>query len=189
MRLAICHPDRVEGLCLFGSLARGAAAPDYPWALPAAAYDVWLQRLVDGWGSAVAIETFAPSQSDDPALRAWWARIVRHAVSPGGLQTILSGLRDADLRPDLSRIGVPTLVMHRRGDRAVRFGAGEHLAQAIPGAVWLPLDGTDHFCWCGDGSSVIDAILEFSAAQEEPSRRRRPPRSPAPNQAGIPIRR
>ena len=166
MHLAISHPGRVEGLCLFGSLARGAAAPDYPWALPAAAYDVWLQRLVGGWGGPVDIETFAPSQSDDPALRAWWARIVRHAVSPGGLQTILGGLRDADLRPDLSRIGVPTLVMHRRGDRAVRFAAGEHLAQAIPGAVWLPLAGTDHFCWCGDSAPVIRAILDFSASQE-----------------------
>ena len=35
MRLAVDHPDRVSGLCLFGSLARGSAAPDYPWALPA----------------------------------------------------------------------------------------------------------------------------------------------------------
>ena len=30
MRLAIDHPHRVRGLCLFGSLARGSAAPDYP---------------------------------------------------------------------------------------------------------------------------------------------------------------
>ena len=33
MRFAIDHPERVQGLCLFGSLARGSAAPDYPWAL------------------------------------------------------------------------------------------------------------------------------------------------------------
>ncbi|MEO8525064.1 MAG: alpha/beta fold hydrolase [Caldimonas sp.] len=163
MRLAVDRPDRVQGLCLFGSLARGSAAPDYPWALPAPAYDVWLQRLVAGWGGPVGIETFAPSEKDDPALRAWWARLVRHAASPGGLETILGGLRDADMRADLARIGVPTLVMHRRGDRAVRFEAGEHLAQNIPGAVWQPLEGIDHFWWCGDGAPVIQAILEFAA--------------------------
>jgi pimeloyl-ACP methyl ester carboxylesterase/DNA-binding SARP family transcriptional activator len=162
MRLAIDHPDRVQGLCLFGSLARGSAAPDYPWALPAAAYDVWLERLIAGWGGPVGIETFAPSEKDDPALRAWWARLVRHAASPGGLETILGGLRDADMRADLDRIGVPTLVMHRRGDRAVRFEAGEHLAQKIPGAVWHPLEGTDHFWWCGDSAPVIQAILQFA---------------------------
>ena len=163
MRLAVDHPDRVQGLCLFGSLARGSAAPDYPWALPASAYDVWLQRLIAGWGGPVGIETFAPSEKDDPALRAWWARIVRHAASPGALKTILGGLRDADLRADLAASACPTLVMHRRGDRAVRFEAGEHLAQNIPGAVWHPLEGVDHFWWCGDSEPVIRAILEFAA--------------------------
>ena len=162
MRFAVDHPDRVAGLCLLGSLARGSAAPDYPWALPAPAYDVWLRRLVAGWGGPVGIETFAPSGKDDPALRAWWARIVRHAVSPGGLETILRGLRDADMRADLGRIAVPTLVMHRRGDKAVRFEAGQHLAQKIPGAVWHPLEGVDHFWWCGDSASVIEAILKFA---------------------------
>ena len=163
MRLAVDHRDRVQGLCLFGSLARGSAAPDYPWALPASAYDVWLQRLISGWGGPVGIETFAPSQKDDPALRAWWARLVRHAASPGGIEAILCGLRDADMRADLHRINVPTLVMHRRGDQAVRFEAGAHLAQKIPGAVWYPLEGVDHFWWCGDSAPVIHAILEFAA--------------------------
>ncbi|MEP6789896.1 MAG: alpha/beta fold hydrolase [Ramlibacter sp.] len=162
MRLAIDHPDRVHGLCLFGSLARGSVAPDYPWALSATAYDEWLKRLIAAWGGPVGIETFAPSEKDNPALRAWWARIVRHAASPGGLETILAGLRDTDMRADLGRIAVPALVMHRRGDRAVRFGAGEHLAQSIPGSVWRPLDGEDHFWWCGDSESVIRAILEFA---------------------------
>jgi len=163
MRLAVDHPDRVQGLCLFGSLARGSAAPDYPWALPAAAYDIWLRRLIAEWGGPAGIETFAPSAKDDPALRAWWSRLVRHAASPGALETILCGLRDADMRAELGRIGVPTLVMHRRGDRAVRFEAGRHLAQHIPGAVWHPLEGVDHFWWCGDSASVIHAILKFVA--------------------------
>jgi len=162
MRLAVDRPDRVAGLCLFGSLARGCAAPDYPWALPAAAYDVWLARLVAGWGGPVGIETFAPSEQDDAASRAWWARLVRHAASPGGLKAVLDGLRNADLRQELARIAVPTLVMHRRGDRAVRFEAGEHLAAAIPGAVWHPLDGADHFWWSGDSAPVIDAIVKFA---------------------------
>jgi DNA-binding SARP family transcriptional activator len=170
LRVATDHADRVNGLCLFGSLARGSAAPDYPWALPAAAYDVWLQRLVAGWGGPVGIETFAPSEAHDPAVRAWWARIVRHAASPGGLEAILRGLRDADLRADLARIAVPTLVMHRRGDRAIRFEAGEHLAQSIPGAMWRPLEGDDHWWWCGDAAPVIDAVMEFTESHSEGSK-------------------
>jgi DNA-binding SARP family transcriptional activator/pimeloyl-ACP methyl ester carboxylesterase len=163
MRLAIDEPARVAGLCLFGSLARGSAAPDYPWALPASAYDVWLRRLIAQWGGPIGLETYAPSGKDDPALRAWWARLVRHAASPGSLRKILCGLRDADMRAELRRIAVPTMVMHRRGDRAVRFEAGEHLAAEIPGAAWRPLEGDDHFWWCGDTGAVLRAILEFTA--------------------------
>ena len=162
MRLAVDRPERVEGLCLFGALARGSAAADYPWALPAPAYDVWLDRLIADWGGPAGLETFAPSEKDDPTLRAWWARTVRHASSPGALKTVLTGLRDADLRADLERIRVPTLVMHRRKDRAVRFEAGEHLARSIPGAVWTPLEGVDHFWWCGDRSTVVDAVIAFT---------------------------
>lgn len=162
MRMAIDQPQRVIGLCLFGALARGSAAPDYPWAMPSAAYDVWLKRLVAAWGGPAGLETFAPLEQQDPALRAWWARLVRHAASPGGLEVILAGLRDTDIRADLGRIAVPTLVMHRRGDRAVRFGAGEHLARCIPGATWLPLEGEDHFCWCGDRAAVARAVLSFT---------------------------
>jgi len=161
MQLAIDRPERVQGLCLFGALARGSAATDYPWAMPAAAYDVWLQRLVAGWGGPVGVETFAPGEQHDPVFRAWWARLVRHAASPGGMQAILGGLRDADIRADLDRIRAPTLVMHRRGDRAVRYGAGEHLANHIPGAALCPLEGVDHFWWCGDGEAVVVAIEDF----------------------------
>lgn len=162
IRLAVDHPERVQGLVLFGSLARGSAEPDYPWALPAPAFDRWLERLVQAWGGPTGIETFAPSGQHDPVLRAWWARMVRHATSPGGLKVILGGLREVDVRDALPRVRVPTLVMHRRGDQAVRFDAGQHLARHIPGARWLPLDGDDHWWWRGDAGRVIDAVLAFA---------------------------
>jgi len=72
------------------------------------------------------------------------------------------GAGGGDLGAKLHRIDVPTLVMHRRGDRAVRFEAGEHLARAIPGAVWQPLEGADHFWLCGDRAPVLRAIQKFA---------------------------
>lgn len=163
IRFAIDQPARVEGLSLFGSLACGAATPDYPWALPAPAYDEWLKRIVAGWGGPVGLETFAPSMQNDPLLRAWWARLVRQAASPGTLKTILEGLRDTDMRAELNQIKVPTLVMHRRHDRAVRFEAGLHLAEHIPGALWRPFDGEDHFWWCGDSAPIVRDIVKFAS--------------------------
>ena len=46
IRFAADHPDRVAGLILFASLAKGSASPDYPHALHAGQYEAWLQQLV-----------------------------------------------------------------------------------------------------------------------------------------------
>src|SRR5262249_6186459 len=122
------------------------------------------QHLVQQWGGPADLESFAPSMAHDPATRAWWARTLRHASSPASLRTVLGGFRDIDVRADLPRVRQPTLVMHRRGDKAVRFGAGEYLARSIPGAQFMPLEGEDHW-WCiGDQQPIIDAILAFTGA-------------------------
>ena len=74
IKFAADRPDRVAGLILFASLAKGSATPGYPHALEASQYDMWLQQLVVAWGGPAGIETFAPSLSGDPQARAWWAQ-------------------------------------------------------------------------------------------------------------------
>jgi amino acid adenylation domain-containing protein len=56
---------------------------------------------------------------------------------------VLEALRDTDVRHLLGRISAPTLVLHRRGDRAVRIGAGRHLASHIAQARFVELDGAE----------------------------------------------
>jgi pimeloyl-ACP methyl ester carboxylesterase len=161
IKFAADHPNRVAGLILFASLAKGSAAPDYPHALHAAQYDVWLQQLITVWGGPAGIETFAPSLSGDPQARAWWAGLLRAASSPGAIKSVLEALRDTDVRHLLGRISAPTLVLHRRGDRAVRIGAGRHLASHIAQAQFIELDGADHWAFAGDQQPVLASIQDF----------------------------
>jgi DNA-binding SARP family transcriptional activator/pimeloyl-ACP methyl ester carboxylesterase len=161
VRFAADRPDRVAGLILFASLAKGSAAPDYPHALQASQYDTWLQQLVAVWGGPAGIETFAPSLSGDPQARAWWAGLLRAASSPGAIKGLLEALRDTDVRHLLARISAPTLVLHRRGDRAVRVGAGRHLASHIAQARFVELDGADHWAFAGDQQPVLASIRQF----------------------------
>lgn len=163
VRLAALHPSRVSGLMLFGAMARGSRDTDYPWALQHAAYDTWMRALVAGWGGPADIETFAPALQNDPWTRAWWARMLRHAASPASLRAVLTGLRDADVRALLPRVGCPTMVMHRRGDRAVRFQAGEYLAARIRDARFVPMEGGCHWWWVEDPAAVASAIVDFAA--------------------------
>jgi DNA-binding SARP family transcriptional activator/pimeloyl-ACP methyl ester carboxylesterase len=161
IKFAADHPDRVASLILFASLAKGSATPDYPHALQAGQYDMWLQQLVTEWGGPAGIETFAPSLSGDAQARAWWAGLLRAASSPGAVKGVLEALRDMDVRHLLGRISAPTLVLHRRGDRAVRIGAGRHLASHIPQARFVELDGADHWAFAGDQQPVLASIKQF----------------------------
>lgn len=163
LKLAARHPDRVRGVMLMGAMAKGASSEDYPWALPPAAFDAWMDKMQAGWGGPADIDMFAPSAMHDPRMRAWWARMLRHATSPAGMRATLQALRDVDVRADLPGIIAPTLVMHRRGDRAVRLQAGRYLAESIPGARWCPLEGDDHWWWCGDRVPVLRHMQAFLA--------------------------
>jgi DNA-binding SARP family transcriptional activator/pimeloyl-ACP methyl ester carboxylesterase len=173
IKFAVDESRIVAGLILFGSLAKGCWAPDYPYALRASQYDAWRQQLVAEWGGSAGIETFAPSLARDPQAKAWWAGLLRAASSPGGIWAVLKALRDTDVRHLLPRVSVPTLVLHRRNDRAVRISAGRDMASQITGAQFVELDGDDHWFFAGAQQPVLEAIKRFVNALP---RNRRPAR-------------
>jgi class 3 adenylate cyclase len=73
---------------------------------------------------------------------------------------IRAGLED-DVRPLLSSVSVPTLVLHREGDRFVEVGAGLFLAEHIPDARFVVVPGEDHLFFVGDTDALVDEIEEF----------------------------
>jgi pimeloyl-ACP methyl ester carboxylesterase len=162
IRFAAKHPQRLAGLVLYGSLAKGARSRDYPFVLTRAQYDRWLQKLVKDWGGPTGIETFAPSLVGDRQAEGWWSGLLRAASSPGAIKAVLEALRDTDVRTQLPLVHAPTLVLHRRDDRAVRIEAGRHLATSIPGARFVELDGSDHWLWAGDQVVALQHIRRFA---------------------------
>jgi len=96
-----------------------------------------------------------------------WAGLLRAASSPGAIKGVLEALRDTDVRYLLGRIFAPTLVLHRRGDRAVRIAAGRHLANHIAHAQFVELDGSDHWIFAGDQQPVLVSIKQFVSRLEE----------------------
>jgi DNA-binding CsgD family transcriptional regulator len=74
-----------------------------------------------------------------------------------------------DVRPELDKVRAPTLVVHRRGDRAIPYDLGRELAAAIPGATLMPLEGSAHFPWAGDAQSVARALRSVLAPAAPPA--------------------
>ena len=161
---AATHPDRVTALVLHGAMGRTTEAPDYPWASPAEALrESAAEFIAPYWGqqSEGMIELFSPSFADDPQALEFTARFERSAASPAMVQQIFEMFLDIDVRAILPTIHVPTLVLHRRGDRVVNRRAGEELAAQIPGARYVELPGIDHVPWAGDTEALLGEIEEF----------------------------
>jgi pimeloyl-ACP methyl ester carboxylesterase len=161
---AATHPERVSALVLHGAMGRTTEAPDYPWAPPAQALRESSEEFIAPyWGQDATgtLELFAPSFANDPQVQDFAARMERSAASPAMVGKIFEMFLDVDVRAILPTIHVPTLVLHRRGDRVVSRHAGEELAASIPGARYVELPGIDHLPWSGDPEPVLDAIEEF----------------------------
>jgi class 3 adenylate cyclase len=85
------------------------------------------------------------------------------------LRQLTAMFYDTDVRAVLPSVSVPTLVIHRKGDRVVNYRAGRYLAEHIPGARYVELPGTDHALWAGDADAVLDEVQEFLTGVRSPA--------------------
>src|SRR5262245_38802847 len=161
MLMAASHPERLNALALYGSFARLLRAPDYPYGLTDEELAKTVAVSAKGWGEGIALGGWAPSRRGDADLREWWARLQRLAASPGMVRNIFALYPKLDIRDVLPSIQAPTLVLHRRDDRMVDIDLGRYLADHIPGAKFVELEGTDHLFFTGDADAIVDEIEEF----------------------------
>jgi pimeloyl-ACP methyl ester carboxylesterase len=162
IRIAVRKPKRIAGLVLFGTIVCGGWRDDYPWALKEDTFRRWSTNVLSTWGTPTAIEKFAPSVAMEPAARAWWARTLRTVATPATGAEILNALFNIDVRGDLPSVRASTIVLHRKDDLIVRFGAGEHLARNIPGSRFVEMTGVDHWWWIGDYAPILKAIANVT---------------------------
>jgi len=162
MLFAATYPERVSALVLWGAMARSTAAPDYPWAPEREAVEEAQDELVGPmWGQGATLDIFSPSMAENPTAREFQARFERQAASPMRAQQLFEMFLDTDVRDALPLVQAPTLVLHRRHDRAVNYRAARWLAEQIEGSRYVEFEGEDHFPWVGDDEPVLDTIEEF----------------------------
>jgi class 3 adenylate cyclase len=158
---------------LLNSYARLQHSEETPWGIHDAAQRSFLARIEKSWGEGVSARVFAPSLAGDVAFLESWGRMERYAVSPGTALRLLDMAGQLDVRDVLSSIQVPTLVLHRTGDRAVSVEGARFLAARIPTARLVEVPGEDHFPFVGDTEPVFREIEHFltgSCVVVEPDR-------------------
>ena len=156
---AATYPARTTALILYGTYAkRTDPDDDYPWVATREQRQAYGDQVEREWGFEADLGTMAPNA--DAALTAWWRARARASASPGAARALILMNSRIDVRHVLPTIRVPTLVLHRSGDRDSRLEEGRYIADRIPGARFVELTGEDHIPWL-DADQIIDEVEEF----------------------------
>jgi pimeloyl-ACP methyl ester carboxylesterase len=175
---AATRPERTRALILYGSFASAAGASwedldrdpaelrarvlaevgeDYtPSTKQFARIQEMGRAARSGWGSGGLAKVMFPSVRSARQL----AMLERMCASPSMLRATLESAFRIDVRPILPTLTAPTLVIHARDD-LVPVQYGRYLADHIPGARYLEIDGADHAPWFTEPDTTLTGIEEF----------------------------
>jgi pimeloyl-ACP methyl ester carboxylesterase/DNA-binding CsgD family transcriptional regulator len=161
-------PERVDRLLLYGAYAAGLSitSPEVGDAIVATVRSHW------GLGSRLLADIFLGDADSVDQQRL--ARYQRAATDPETAARLLELIYRNDVRAELDKVRASTLVVHRRGDRAIPYKLGRELAATIPRATLIPLDGRAHFPWAGDSEPVVRALRTVLAPAAPPAAVREP---------------
>jgi pimeloyl-ACP methyl ester carboxylesterase len=161
---AATYPDRCRALVLYGSFSRFSF-----WFPTEEALANFFSYVEQSWGTGGSIQKFAPSRVNDASFQTWWGRNERLGASPAAVTSLMRMNSQIDIGDILPAVRVPTLVIHRTGDKVVDVEGGRDMAAHIPGARFVELPGIDHIFYVGESADEIsDAIEEFLTGSRTP---------------------
>jgi pimeloyl-ACP methyl ester carboxylesterase len=166
--LALDFADRVASLVLMSTSPAGPA-DDLP---PAAeSYGAYAREARVDWSEPASVVADRVAEMrvlsgdrpfDEARVRALVERDVARADSVASAQNHMLLDGGQPWRDRLGTIAVPTLVIHGTADALFPVGHGRALADEIPGARLVVLDGAGHVLDPADHDMVVRAILDHT---------------------------
>jgi pimeloyl-ACP methyl ester carboxylesterase len=121
-----------------------------------ARWQAWARAAGSAWGSGEATKALLPSVRSIRQL----AMVERMSASPGMARAALEAVFRIDVRAILPTISAPTLVIHAR-DEVIPVQCGRYIADHIPGARLLEVEGSDHVPWLADPDRILTEVEDF----------------------------
>lgn len=171
MLFAATYPERTSALILLGAYSK---EPDFMTEEQLQAYVLALRQSIDTPERArKRVEYFAPSLANDEGTIQWIQKLFRLGSSPGATAALTRMNNQIDVRDILPTIRVPTLIIQRREEVVTPVEYGRELAEKIPNAKYIELEGKDHLPWAKDADTILDEIEEFLTGVRDPLERNR----------------
>jgi class 3 adenylate cyclase/pimeloyl-ACP methyl ester carboxylesterase len=117
-----------------------------------------------GIGSRTIADLFVPKAP--PEILEQLTKFQRISANPEMAGKLLHLGYSMNVKDLISGITIPTLILHREGDRTAPIEEGRHLAKEIPNCCFKVFKGDIHLPWLGNSFELIDAILEFAGIEK-----------------------
>ena len=160
---AASYPQRTIALITFGVFAKRKYSIDYPWGPTDAERQLSYKMIEDKWadGDMQGLRDLVPSLAENSKFMDWLASYLRASASPGAALDLQRQNTEVDITGILDAIKVPTLLLHRTGDKDVHIEEAKYIAERIPNSKVVELPGDDHLFWTSDSYAVLAEIEEF----------------------------
>jgi len=148
----------------------GAAAPiwtqrsDFPYNLPKSAVDDLIKlnntdrpKLLSDFAKIFS----ATQTSLNEGISSWLNAICLSASSYATAQCLIA-LRDTDLRSDLAKIEIPTVIMHGRKDKICSFDLAEQMKAGITNSRIVPFENSGHSLFLEETQKFNAELIKFA---------------------------
>ncbi|GGJ54718.1 3-oxoadipate enol-lactonase [Streptomyces brasiliensis] len=164
VELALRRPDRVASLALVATSPRFGTADEFRQRgviVRTNGLDPIARTSPERWFTA----GFAAAQ---PAITKWAVQMVR-TTDPGCYIAACEALAGFDVRPELGRIGVPTLVLVGSDDQVTGPAEARTLVAGIPDARLAVVPGASHLVPVEQPAAVSDLLVRHFSTAWQPA--------------------
>lgn len=164
LELVLRHPERVASLALIATSPRFGTADEFRQRgviVRTNGLDPIARTSPDRWFTS----GFAASQ---PAITEWAVQMVR-TTDPGCYIAACEALAAFDVRSELARIGVPTLVLVGSDDQVTGPAEARTLVAGIPDARLAVVPGASHLVPVEQPAAVTDLLVRHFSTAWQPA--------------------
>lgn len=171
--LAAAMPGQIDKLVLVAATPRFALSPDWPYGMQPAAITKLATQLRQDYRQTVSdfleLQVRGSIEGTGVLEQLRHALFVHGQAQPGALEAGLNTLATSDLRPTLSHVKTPTLVIGGQNDRITAPAASRALAQALPDATYVEMRRAAHAPFLShrkEFAALVDKFLRGADVQE-----------------------
>jgi pimeloyl-ACP methyl ester carboxylesterase len=104
---------------------------------------------------------FPANETSVSAGHGAWLGNIQAQASPYAMAESMKALRDTDLRDDLKKIKIPTLILHGRLDKICSYDLAEQMHALVPQSKLVPLEKSGHALFIEEREKFNTELLNF----------------------------